>query len=75
MQYLEENPDTKAVLSGGKGEGETITEAQAMCNYLTEHGIARDRLILEEKSTKYYRELEIQSGIDRSGSFSGSCHE
>ena len=51
LQYLEENPDTKAVLSGGKGEGEAITEAQAMCNYLTEHGIARDRLILEEKST------------------------
>ncbi len=33
---MEENPETKAVLSGGKGDGESITEAQAMCNYLVE---------------------------------------
>ena len=32
LQYMEENPETKAVLSGGKGDGESITEAQAMCN-------------------------------------------
>ena len=47
LQYMEENPETKAVLSGGKGDGESITEAQAMCNYLVEHGIDRERLILE----------------------------
>lgn len=38
LQYMEE----KAVLSGGKGDGESITEAQAMCNYLVEHGIDRE---------------------------------
>ena len=68
LQYLEENPDTKAVLSGGKGEGEAITEAQAMCNYLRPSDLRR-------KIHQYDREPEIQSGIDRSGSFSGSCHE
>lgn len=51
MQYLEENPKTIAVLSGGKGEGEQISEAEAMRRYLTSHGIAEDRLLLEEKST------------------------
>lgn len=69
LQYLEENPDTKAVLSGGKGEGEAITEAQAMCNYLTEHGIARDRLILEEKSTSTTENLRFSLaliGLDHS---------
>ena len=45
LQYLEENPETKAVLSGGQGEGEDISEAQAMCNYLVEHGIDRERQI------------------------------
>ncbi len=51
LQYLEENPGTRAVLSGGQGTGEAITEARAMYNYLTECGIAPGRLLLEEKST------------------------
>ena len=63
LQYMEENPETKAVLSGGKGDGETITEAQAMCNYLVEHGIDRERLILEEKSTSTTENLKFSLGM------------
>ena len=51
LLYLEENPGTKAVLSGGRGTGENISEAEAMYRYLTGHGIDGSRLILEEKST------------------------
>ena len=29
LQYLEKNPDTKAVLSGGQGKGEAVSEAKA----------------------------------------------
>ena len=49
--YMEENPDTVAVLCGGKGPGESITEAECMYRYLAEKGIAPDRLILEDRST------------------------
>ena len=48
--FLKEHPDTLAVLSGGQGEGEDITEAQCMYDWLTEHGIASRGLILEERS-------------------------
>ena len=37
LRYLEENPRTRAVLSGGQGQGEQISEAEAMYRYLTEH--------------------------------------
>ena len=30
LEYLKANPGTKAVLSGGKGKGEKISEARAM---------------------------------------------
>lgn len=69
LEYLKENPDTKAVLSGGRGDGESITEAQAMCNYLVEHGIDRNRLILEEKSTSTAENLKFSlelTGLDHS---------
>ena len=59
LEYLEENPGTKAVLSGGQGEGEAISEAQAMSEYLQEHGISRDRLILEDRSTNTKENLDF----------------
>ena len=49
--YLEENPQTQVILSGGQGEGEDISEAQAMAEYLLDKGIAKERMILEEQST------------------------
>lgn len=65
LLYLEENPGTRAVLSGGMGDGERISEAEAMYRYLTEHGIDGGRLIREERSTQYQRKSGLQSGADR----------
>lgn len=57
-RYLNDNPKTRAVLSGGKGPGEDISEAQAMYTYLTELGIAKERLILEDKSVNTDQNLQ-----------------
>ena len=48
--YLEAHPDCVAVLSGGQGDGEDITEAACMFRELTALGIAPQRLILEEQA-------------------------
>ena len=58
-QYLRENPGTKAVLSGGKGQGENISEARAMYDYLTAHGIEGDRLIIEDQSVNTKENLSF----------------
>ncbi len=57
-EYLTENPGSKAILSGGQGRGEDITEARCMFNELTARGISPDRLILEEKSTSTIENFE-----------------
>lgn len=57
--YLEENPDVKAVLSGGQGENEDITEAECMFRELTDRGIAPERLLLEESSTSTWENLKF----------------
>ena len=49
--YLKEHPGTIAVLSGGQGSGEEIAEADCMYQYLTEHGIPGEQLVLEDRST------------------------
>ena len=41
--YLQQHPEVSCIVSGGKGTGEDISEAQAMKTYLTAAGIAADR--------------------------------
>ena len=59
QEYLEKNPDTIAVVSGGQGTGEDISEAQAMYDYLVEHGIDGERIIIEDKSTNTDENIEF----------------
>lgn len=49
--YLNENPDTRVIVSGGQGKGEDISEAAAMWEYLCQHEIDGERIILEDTST------------------------
>lgn len=50
-EYLTEHPESVCVLSGGKGDGESITEAECMYRYLVNKGIDPARLVKEEAST------------------------
>ena len=38
------------ITSGGQGPGEEVSESQAMTDYLVEHGVPRERILLEDKS-------------------------
>ncbi|MGN0317705.1 MAG: YdcF family protein [Lachnospira sp.] len=50
-EYANDNPETIIIVSGGKGPDENLSEAQAMRDYLVEHGISDERIIMEDKST------------------------
>ena len=50
IDYLESNPDTVCIVSGGKGANEPFPEAQGMAEYLERHGIADSRIVMEPKS-------------------------
>lgn len=69
--YLEQHPDIPVILSGGKGPGENITEAEAMRRALWSNSLERNgQYLLEERSTntaenfRFSRELLAQQGID-----------
>lgn len=51
ITYATKHPQAKIIVSGGQGNGEDITEAQAMFEYLTNAGIDEKRVIREERST------------------------
>ncbi|MBQ8085260.1 MAG: YdcF family protein [Lachnospiraceae bacterium] len=45
------------VPSGGRGEDEIISEAEAISNYLVEKGIAPDRILVENQSASTYENI------------------
>ena len=70
LDYLEDRPDIPVVVSGGQGPGEEITEARCMADWLIRHGVAPERILLEERSTNtrenvaFSREMLMEAGID-----------
>ena len=55
--YLESHPDTIAIVSGGQGADEPMTEAKAMYDELIALGIDPDRVWLEENATSTWENL------------------
>lgn len=61
LRYLSKNKTTVAIVSGGRGNGEDISEALAMKNYLVKYGIEESRIQLEDKSTNTNENLIFSS--------------
>lgn len=59
--YLVENENTLCIVSGGQGANEPHSEAQGMYDYLVEKGIAKERLIMEDKSTDTSENIAFSS--------------
>lgn len=57
LDYLEEHPDMTIVVAGGKGDNEHKSEAQAMHDYLVEHGVPSEQIILEDQSSNTHENL------------------
>ncbi len=63
LEYIEVNPKVKIVVSGGRGPGESITEAEAMERFLIEHGVAKGQIIKEERSTNTLENMKFTTEI------------
>lgn len=61
IRYLNENPSSKVIVSGGQGSDEHISEAQGMYEYLVEKGIEKDRIIKEDKSVNTTQNLAFST--------------
>lgn len=62
-EYLNKNPDTLCIVSGGQGEGEDISEAECMFRYLQKKGIDSTRIYKEDKSTSTRENLLFSKRI------------
>ena len=59
LEYLERNPGTRVIVSGGQGLNEPCPEAEAMAHWLEQHGIDASRIDIENESTTTAENLEF----------------
>lgn len=69
IAYLRANPDSKCIVSGGKGDDEGISEAACMQQYLICHGIPKSRIFMEDRSRTTQENLLFSSAIIKKQGF------
>ena len=62
-EYLDEHPEVTAVVSGGKGADEPMTEAQCMYDELVGLGIDPSRIWVEDQATSTWENLHFSLNL------------
>ncbi|OUQ61037.1 hypothetical protein B5E56_05505 [Flavonifractor sp. An112] len=65
LDYLEDHPDLTIVASGGQGPDEHQSEAQCMYDYLTDHGVDSDQILLEDQSHNTWENIRFTQALLR----------
>ncbi len=63
LDYLHAHPQCRVIVTGGRGFGETRTEAEAMVEYLEKGGVNRPRIFTEDKATSTMENLRLSKVI------------
>lgn len=63
VSYLKKHPSSKAVASGGQGDGEDISEAECMRRLLVHYGIQDSRILMEDRSSSTMENLSFSKAV------------
>ena len=66
QDYLSRYPNAVAVVSGGQGADEDVSEARAMCDWLVARGVDPERILLEDQSETTRENLTNSFNVIRS---------
>lgn len=62
-KYLEQNPDTIVIVSGGQGSNEPVSEAAGMRQYLVDLGVSEERILVEDQSANTMENLVFSGNL------------
>jgi len=65
IDYAQTRGDIPIITTGGLGQGQTITEAEAMARYLIVRGVDEERIWKEEASTNSHENIRFAKEIMR----------
>lgn len=67
VEYMYRNSDAIAIVTGGQGRNEDISEAEAMRNYLLMRGMSEERVYMEENAKSTYENFEYARLLTEEG--------
>ncbi len=71
-EVLKQHPEAVVIVSGGQGQGEDISEAEAMRRLLEGYGISPERIYKEDKSTSTAENFAFSAELMQREGISGS---
>lgn len=63
MEFMNENPDSICIVSGGQGDNEVIAEALSMYNYMVNNGADKERILQENRSKSTFENIAFSKEI------------
>lgn len=74
LDYIADKPDIPIVVTGSQGPGEDISEAQCMADWLIGHGVAADRILLEDQADNTEENIEFSQAMLRDNGIDVTSH-
>lgn len=63
VEAHQKQPGIPIIVSGGQGPRESMSEAEAMANYLIQHGVPKSLILQEDKSTTTYENFQFSKKL------------
>ena len=63
IKFLNDNPDSVCIVSGGQGANEPCTESSVMYDYMTARGVDPARIYMEDQSTDTEENIRFSKAI------------
>ena len=63
IEYIEKNPETILILSGGQGSDEPASEASVMYEYLKYNGVPQEQMIMEDRSGNTWENISFSKEV------------
>lgn len=70
-EYMDNNPGTMCIVTGGQGSNEPFSEAEGMADYLKKKGISPERIIEEPKAENTAQNIEYSMELMEEGKTAG----
>lgn len=71
LEFADDFPKARLVLSGGQGRGEDVTEARCMYDWLVRRGVDPERLLLEERAASTWENLTFSKALMEDEGYDG----
>ena len=74
LEYIADKPDIPIVVTGSQGPGEEISEARCMADWLIAHGVAEERILVEDQADNTKENIAFSKAMLHENGYDTTAH-